>query len=275
MLRIHFIAGLATIAAILVASPSVAQTPSTGDEPDPDRVGHNAIPSDDGDYQTFRARISVGANYTQGKYETSSTSRNFSAPILLRMEYEPLTLRVSVPLLVNSGGNLVGESVDTGLSGTKVGLGDVLAGLTYTIYPSTKGLPLLDLTTQVKIPTAAEGRGLGTGHTDVTLQAELLQSFGPVYVFGGGGYRFKGGAAFDDIFHLTAGGGVRIAKTANLGVAYDFREASVDGSSDSHELSPYLSLRTGEHTRIGPYAIIGLNNGAPDWGVGLTWSYEF
>ena len=94
-------------------------------------------------------------------------------------------------------------------------------------------------------------------------------------MFGGFSRRFKTGKDFDDIWLASVGGAMRLAKWISIGAAYDFREASTKRNSASHEISPYASLRLSDHVRMTPYGVIGFSDGAPDWGVGSSLSYEF
>ena len=68
-----------------------------------------------------------------------------------------------------------------------------------------------------------------------------------------------------------------------LGVAYDFRESSTPDfrksstftAGDSHEIELFASFRLGAQRRIGPFAVFGLSENSPDWGLGATFSYDF
>jgi hypothetical protein len=71
------------------------------------------------------------------------------------------------------------------------------------------------------------------------------------------------------------GVGVKITQSWSVGVAYDFRQASTRFSDDSHEISPYLSIRLNRHWQFTPYGVVGLSEGAPDWGLGSSVSYQF
>lgn len=221
----------------------------------------------------LQTTVSLGVDYSQGDYGDPSISRSGVAQAGLKLEYEPVTVRVYVPLLV-SDGVLLDDAVG-GTNGTEVGLGDIIASAVYTWYPSSRTLPTIDVIAKVKLPTASSSKGLGTGETDVTLGAEVSQTFGVVTLFAGGAYRFKGGGAFRDVLLATGGASVRFSQSLSAGVAYDFREASTGAVPDSHELSPFLSLRLSDHVKLTPYGVIGLSNGAPDWGVGSSIAYTF
>ncbi|HIF91550.1 MAG TPA: hypothetical protein EYG46_15190 [Myxococcales bacterium] len=214
----------------------------------------------------FYASAGVGFDFSRGDYGDPVTTNSLAIPFSLMLELEPITFRLSLPYSVADG-------FEKNLSdGNGSEAGDVTTSFTYTYYPSAKALPVLDLTTKVKIPTANDK--LGTGKTDVTLQLELSKSLGRLSGFGSFGYRFKEGF-YRDIVLASLGAGFRVSRSFSMGVAYDYREASVRWSKDSHEISPNLSIRSGEHLRFGPYGVVGLSEPAPTWGLGanVTWIY--
>jgi hypothetical protein len=214
----------------------------------------------------FYATVGLGLDFSRGDYGEPGMTNSLAIPFSLKLEYEPITMRISLPYSVIDGS----ESVFNGSNGRDNG--DLTTSLTYTYYPSSALVPVVDLTTKIKFPTA--NNQLGTGKTDVTLQIELSKSLGDLSGFGSFGYRFKGGF-YDDIVVASVGAGYRLTRASSMGVAYDYREASVFGAGDSHEISPYLSIRSGEHLRFGPYGIVGLSPSAADWGLGanISWNY--
>ena len=256
---------------LLSSSNAIAAEDSTEDR------GANVY---DQSERSFYASMGMGLDFSRGDYGTDSMTNSLAVPVSLKLEWEPITFRVSIPFItingsdgviggtdgpVSGGGSLLGSSV-------RYGLGDVVTGLTYSYYAREKWVPNFDISSKVKIPTA--GDGLGTDKTDVTLQLELSKGMGPVSVFGSFGYRFKGGGVYEDILLASSGVGVRISSTLQAGLAYDWRESAV-AAGDSHEVSPYVSIRTSEHFRVGPYAVLGLSEQAPDWGVGSSFTYVF
>jgi hypothetical protein len=229
---------------------------------------------EDEDRQRFFASASIGIDYSRGDYGEPDDTDFLSVPVGIMLEYEPITFRASVPFLYKDGVDDVilgiGGAGDDAATSTEAGIGDVVTSLAYTYYPDREYVPTVDLITKVKIPTASKSKGLGTGHTDVTLQTEITETIGPVSVFGGVGYRFKGGSRYDDIVVAGAGASLRFARSFSAGVAYDFREAATSATDDSHEIVPFMSIRMSERFRLGPYAVFGLSDGSPDYGGGLT-----
>jgi hypothetical protein len=279
----YYIRPLLAVASIFAAStPGIAHAETAQPL---DEILEQAMPAEDPPLarRRFYSSMGLGSDFSRGKYGTTESTNSLSIPALLKLEWEPVALRVSVPfLLINgsddvlaltdgptsSGGSVLGESY-------RYGLGDISTSLTYTYYPTRtlKWVPLVDLRVKVKIPTADSD--LGTQKTDTTLQFELTKRFGPLGVFGGFGYRFKGGAAYDDVLLGSVGTSYRATKTLSAGLAFDWRESSINGVPDSKELSPSLSIRVNEHARFGPYGVVGFSNSSPDWGIGAmsTWNF--
>lgn len=219
----------------------------------------------------FYASAGIGFDYNSGDYGESEKTDIYSSSLFAKLEYEPITLKVSVPYVVIDGpenvlpdGSTAGSGADSSL---RHGIGDVVTTLTYTYFSETKYVPIVDASTKVKIPTASTKQDIGTGKTDVTLGLEVTEVLGRVSVFGSAGYRFKGGSEFKDIWLASVGTNVRLGRVASVGFAYDFREASTS-AGDSHEIAPFASFRLSDHWRFGPYGVFGLSKNSPDWGVG-------
>jgi len=277
--RVAFAACMAALLLFILLPSFNATAAEIQEQPVP------AVSSDSEEVQRrLYATLGFGLDFSRGDYGEPDTTNSGSIPATLKLEWEPITFRISVPFLaINGSDNVIGGTdgpissdggdAPTGSRSFRYGIGDVVTSLTYTYYPSAPGVPIFDFITKVKIPTASST--LGTGKTDVTLQLEAYKGFGRASVFGGFGYRFKGGGSYEDILLASGGVGFRVAGGIQAGLAYDWRESALRTGGSSHELSPYMSFRIGEHVRFGPYAVIGLSEQAPDWGVGTSLSYEF
>lgn len=229
---------------------------------------------DDEARQRFFASASLGVDYSRGDYGEPKDTTFIAVPVAIKLEWDPITFRTSIPFLYKDGVDDVipgiGGGDDGASTSTSSGIGDVVTSLMYTYYSGTKFVPIVDVIVKVKIPTGSESNGFSTGKTDVTLQLETTEVFGPFSIFGGAGYRFKGGGPYDDI--IVAGGGMafRFSKGFSAGVAYDYREAATSASDDVQEASLFMTLRMSKRARLGPYAVVGFSDASPDYGGGLT-----
>jgi hypothetical protein len=237
----------------------------------------------------FYASAGVGFDYSTGDYGDPVETEMFSHSLSVKLEYEPplpgglevpLTLRVLVPYVLVDGPDdvLPGEgatAIGRTPSSMRHGIGDIFTSLTYTYYPDRQYVPFVDVSTKLKIPSASTAKNLGTGHADVSFGLEVTEVLGPVSVFGGAAYRLKGGSDFRNIWLASLGTNVTLGRRASVGLAYDFRQASTGGVGDSHEISPFVSLRVSDSLRFSPYGVIGLSTNSPAWGLGGTFQVKF
>lgn len=239
--------------------------------------------------------VSVGAEYSSGDYGTSSDTDIWYFPFSLRYERNDWLFRLTVPYLVVSGpGNVVikggsgmgshqpgmgggSGTVTTTASRTESGLGDIIGTVSYTLQRGASGRPGIDLTGKVYLATASETKGLGTGENDYAVQLDLAQDVGGVTLFGSGGYRITGdppGTDYRDVLYGTVGV-ERDFANATLGGALDLQQAIVPGGDGLAELTGYLTTRPAKDTKLTAYLLLGLTDAAPDFGVGLTYTWFY
>lgn len=125
--------------------------------------------------------------------------------------------------------------------------------------------------------TASETKGLGTGTTDFTAEAELVQVFGPTSVSLRGGRRFNGSSALFPLKDVwQAGGGIYYtADKLTLGLDYDWRDAALPTSFDRSELAASVSYALSPALRLQGYGYTGFTDGSPNLGGGLQLLYRF
>lgn len=230
--------------------------------------------------------LSAGADFTSGKYGKSEVTE--IAAFLLSAKYESgrWAYRLTVPYLHISGpSNVVGAGADAvvlpGEAGDRrsvSGLGDVVAGATYNLLGGGDAAYVLDLGAKLKLATADEAKGLGTGKTDVSVQADVLRPSGAFTPFATLGYRWYGDPAGTELKDAVFGSlGLAYAETATitLGAAYDFRQAIVAGGARVSELTLFMSHRLERDWKLQMYFLKGLADASPDAGVGAVLSYSF
>ena len=159
---------------------------------------------------------------------------------------------------------------------TEQGFGDVNAAVTYNAITS-KGLTM-DITGKVKLPTASDTRGLGSGKTDYALQVEAEQAVGKGYINGGIGYKWLGdptGISLRNVVYGSIGGGFKLSGDTTIGVAYDTASAARSGGPIPQELSFYVSQSMSKNIKLNGNIYKGLSNGSPDWGAGVGLGYTY
>jgi len=242
-------------------------------------IGCNALAADG------LTTLSVGADYTTGKYGNTDSTDILYVPFTSKYEIGPWTWKLVVPWIHITGpANVVGAPGDTVVVGnntgrrTESGLGDVVASAFYNVLNERNAPFGLDLGGKVKFGTADENRGLGTGKNDYSLQADLFKPLGAMTPFGSIGYRKYGdpaGIDFKNVVYWSAGASYKMSQPTSVGVAYDFRPAIIDGGSHVSEGTFFVSHKLSADWKLQVYAVKGFSTGSPDWGLGGVLAYSY
>jgi len=224
--------------------------------------------------------LGAGLHYSSGDYGTGSTTRITSLAGTARYERGPWTYRATVPYLEVEGENTVipGVGAVGSRSGrrTESGLGDIVLGATYAAYSDSKlGV---DLTGKLKLATADEDKGLGTGEHDLAFLVDLYQTFHRMTAFGGVGYHILGdapGQPLDNVWSANIGGSYKIDERDSAGVSLEGRQRVAPGASPQRELMGFFTRNLDRFWKAQAYALIGLADGSPDWGFGLSAARPF
>lgn len=180
-----------------------------------------------------------------------------------------------------------------GATTTRGGLGDVSAGFLYQWLRETDRQPDVITSVSFTAPTGPDPFGLspnvaalGTGFWSVGGAVNVVQSFDPIVLFGGVGYRHEFGRSVRGVFlqpgeTFTYSCGVGfsvnddIALTAELSGAYQTR-LRANGRTVPNSATEPVALQVGYTRRLGPawsiqpYARIGLTPDAPDFLLGCS-----
>ena len=243
--------------------------------------------------EELKIKVSAGFDYSSGDYGQSQDTEISYFPVIAKATYGNWTGSLTIPYLRITGPGTVigGVVICRDISGkeddcsvvnpgatvtTQSGLGDIIGALTYTIDIEKHDV-FLDFTGKIKLPTADEDKGLGTGETDYSIQMDATKMFGSAYVFGGVGRKFVGSPSqfpLDDIWLLNLGGGYQVNRKFGVGASYDFRESSTT-TADPSEVTGYLTYKISDSVTAMFYGLIGLSDGSPNESVGLQFSYKF
>ena len=203
----------------------------------------------------FRA----GIEHVSGDYGGTQDLSDFYLPLTVLYERRRLGFRATLPYLEV-------ELVDPATSSTysENGLGDVVLGLTvYDAFRSSDGSVAIDFTNKLKLGTADEQKGLGTGETDLSVQADIYKFLGRSTLVGAIGYKFRGepnAVTIDDTWFFSAGGYYRLTDLTSVGLFLDHRQSSVPGNESIRELTVSLSRRTAGEWRVQGYLVRGLSD---------------
>jgi len=225
-------------------------------------------------------RLSTGVNYTSGDYGGDVDIEDVYIPVTASASYGRFGFRLTVPYLsVNApAGTIItgpgGQPVPgSGERTTESGLGDVIGSVTLydVIYNRDLGIAL-DITGRIKFATADEDKGLGTGESDYSLQADIYKYFGDFTLLGTAGYKLRGDPAGVDLENTVFGsvGGIyRFTQATRAGLIFDYREASFASSDSIRELTAFVSRPINDEWRVQLYALTGFSDSSPDFGGGV------
>lgn len=219
-----------------------------------------------------------GLHYSSGDYGTGTTTTITSLAATAAYERGLWVYKASVPYLEIDGDVRVIPGVGRVRGGpapsrSEAGLGDVVLSATYAAYYNSATTLGVDLTGRLKLPTADETRGLGTGEPDFAFLVDGYKTFGRTTGFGGVGYHILGdapGLPLDNVWSANVGATYKLDDRDSLGAMLEGRDRVAPGASRQRELTGFWLRRLDGRWKAQLYALIGLADGSPDWGAGLS-----
>jgi hypothetical protein len=184
------------------AAPARAQ--ERPPEPERAKASQDKAPAEKAESPLFGLYVETAPEFETGKYGTKLRSEFLYVPVTLGYDVGRFSALVTVPWVYQrTQGNVISvggrptRTSKTAAHATKSesGIGDVLVDGGYTLFKQDKdkSLPSLSLDAEVKIPTADDERGLGTGAYDETLRVTSDVTFFKKWkVSLGAGYGFIG-----------------------------------------------------------------------------------
>ncbi|HBX36888.1 MAG TPA: hypothetical protein DEG76_06215 [Pseudohongiella sp.] len=226
----------------------------------------------------------IALYYSRGKYGEDSSTRIRYMPVSHEIDGSNWRLKATAPMVEISGpGNIlvnvgrVGD--DSGGRVSERGVGDVLVSYTYELPAVSESLPFFDIGFELKLPTADEKRGLGTGKLDGTLQLDAYQLAGPMTLFATLAWKYRQASpVFQDLRNswvVSAGLSYPLAENWQGGLIYDFRGAVSEFTGDTHELIPHLSWSPDPRWSIMMYLVEGFTNDSADLAIGTQLSVRW
>lgn len=229
-------------------------------------------------------KLSTGFDFTTGDYGDTIDTDITYIPFTAKYETLPWTFKATVPYIKIKGpGNVIGGGADGSIVvpgrsvavQTNSGLGDVVATVAYEL-PTVSDRAIFEVAGKIKFGTADENEGLGTGEDDFSLQLDAVTTRDNFTPFGTVGYRLVGdppAIELDNVFYFSLGSGYRLSERRSVGLIYDFRESSSPTADESQELVAYLSQRLQDPLSWLGYVSTGLSENAPDFNIGMQWTY--
>jgi len=237
----------------------------------------------------FNWKFSTSIDYESGKYGTDTRSDSVYIPFTLKRYLGDWNASLTVPYLRQSSGgevtNVGGRSARTGrgprsaATTTHSGLGDLVVRGGYDLIKENPQPFDLSLAAKIKLPTADEDKGLGTGKFDEGLGLEFGKRVVESWtVLADLYYTFIGDPSGTDLNNQVAGDiGFAYLPGEDLTttVLFEGSNALVPGQPAPLDLRGILDYKLGEHVHVYGGVLAGLSNGSPDYGLSFGGSYRF
>ena len=211
-----------------------------------------------------RSYLDLSAEYMSGDFGTPTSSRLFSLSPTFGYVASRYDFSVTVPYL-----SLTNKT--SGLSSTESGVGDIIVRAGAVLFPENVSGFSVNGSVAVKLPTADETKGLGTGETDYGVFASMQKRLQAFKLSVTAGYLKKGDPQnidYHDSFSYGFGLSRRFTRTTLYG-AYENRRAIISGFENPQELSAgFFHILSADYAVKG-HLFVGLNNGGPDEGGSL------
>lgn len=223
-------------------------------------------------------------DYSSGKYGDTRHTETLYMPIGIKYEVSDWTLRATIPYVETSGpADVVGNGVDritldTGQSAHRKasGLGDIVLAASWTAIQGAQWL--LEFGGKVKLATADEKAGLGSGKNDYAVQTEIYRSLDRHTLFGTLGFKKMGdpeGTQLKDPFYASLGWSMRAGPRTSLGLSYDFRQKIQESGAQIREATGFLTHKLDDNWKLQTYLVTGFSKASPDLGGGLFVFYAY
>jgi hypothetical protein len=226
--------------------------------------------------------VSTGFDFSTGKYGQAEKTNITYVPLTGKYESEYWTFKVTVPWLeIDGPGGVTADSrvvTGSGVGNSRVvesGIGDTVLGATYSAFQFHEKNIYVDLGAKVKLPTASESKGLGTGEVDYTLLGDIYKTMDHFTVLGTLGYKIFGdptGINLNNVWFGTVGGVYKFNHENSAGVMVDLREATTSSGTDLREYTLFYSHKFNDAYKMQSYVVKGDTRSSVDWSIGASLS---
>ena len=277
-----------------------------------DRTDKRPQPTSERNWQ-----IGINPSYSSGNFGTTTTNEFVYVPFSVRRYFRDGDVSLVIPFVsVTSNGTATlvggqpiqtlpgrclkkgGTEIDTdkpeclallnagqGAAGqaaqkvTNSGLGDIILRGRYYLVEERDYVPLIAITGRLKIPTASEGKGLGTGALDHGYGIEISKLIGEKWLaFLDGGYNFIGnpdGVELQNQYWYDVGAGYYFTKNLLASVYFEEYRALVPGLVNIRDFFFAMNYKASAAWRFNGGVAVGVSNGAPDYVVSIGTSHRF
>ena len=233
-------------------------------------------------------KLSASAEYETGTFGSGDRTDTWYVPVTLKrylpegeMSFTvPYIRQKSGPEVANVGGTTTRIRKAAGPVTTNSGLGDMLLkGSYYVLKEDYKEGLDLSVAAKIKLPTADEKKGLGTGEFDEGVGVEFGKQLGADWsVFIDAYYTLIGdpkGVDLKNRFSFDAGVNARVNATLTASVFYSQDSALLEDLTAERDISASLDYEVTKEFHLFGGGSVGLTGTSKDYGMNAGVSVRF
>lgn len=226
----------------------------------------------------------TGLEYQQADYGTTDSTGLWRIPLGVGYRLNSFSFFASMPLLFASSDGIVhvtnktSSSTSTNLSPTSrsgknnvSGIGDVTLSGTFYLTPDFHRAISYHLTAAVKLGTADENQGLGTGENDFFLEGGVQKNIDGFVLAATLGYEISGDAPdfeYENALYGTVSFAIPMSMKRQLGASLFFSQAQLQGTEAPLELTVFYQQAVNKSYSVYYFIANGLSDGSPDYSLG-------
>lgn len=216
---------------------------------------------------------SVGGHYSEGKYTQQETSSLTYVPITMKYKTPRYQVKVSLPwlLLHGAGNEEVTGQANNGTNKVR-GMGDVILQYKHYMPYQSWLASWVDVGLKLKLPTADEKKGLGSGQADFTFSIDTLTPYQSAVLFSKLGYRVRNDSDSVDYENgaIVEAGIMQKWNNNRPGILFSHRESAFSERDLIQEVMLFNKTLFQHHRSLFYYIGAGLTDNSSDWMLGIS-----
>ncbi len=236
--------------------------------------------------KTEGVSLSVGLEFDRGTYGTVDTTNNWRIPLSLNYYQGAFFAGINVPYIsaqstgsvtVSSGSGKRGATTTSATLSKVSGLGDINISAGYNLNPLSNKTKYY-VSAHIKLATADEIKGLGTGAVDYAIEAGLNKEIEQPVLFASIGYQITGDTPtinYNNVLYANIGISFDNIKQKQPGIMLDYSQAASSGIKDSLELTGFMNYKIDKERYLYFYLLAGLSESSPDFGAGVNYRFDY
>lgn len=223
-------------------------------------------------------KLDTSVVYARGSYGLPTDTDIWIALVNPTYETNDWRLQASLPWIWLKGpASVVGNAGTAPAARTESGVGDAAVTVTRKFDPGASGW-YTSFGVKVKLPTADDKKGLGTGQADAALQFDVTKKFGEITPYATAGYQFLGRSALypmKDGFFGTLGLISMVSDETSMGLAGNWRQPTISGGSSASELMAFAQQKITDSSHFQVFVLHGFTDASPSFAIGATFGWKF